>query len=211
MAGIAVEQPFCAEEGEKGSELDDLQDAVSRGADHVSLVEEEPPAVEAARWVDRYQAARALLERCGLERYEIAHFARPGRRSPHVERIFAFGEVIGLGPGAVSRVGLQRQRNSPDTDAYVGALRRGESPVDFRETLTPADVAGEKISLGIRLAKGVDIERICHDLPQSAREPIEASARALAGAGWLERVGKRVRLTERGILLADKIAAGLLP
>lgn len=211
IAVVAFEHLFCHPGIAPGRELSRLQAVIDGKADHISLLEKEGDEVGGEDWFDRYEIACALLRRAGYERYEISHFARTGHRSRHVERVFSLGPVIGLGPGAVTFTGSIRQRNTSDTEEYIRSLLDGRPAVDFRQKLTTADIALESISLGIRLAKGLNIGQICQILPQEQGMAIEAAGEALAGAGWLEKVGNRLRLSEKGILFADKIAAELLP
>ncbi len=208
---IDVDLRFAGGDRSHGDELTLLAQAADLDIDHVSLVETDDAGLDGNEWLNRYESIRALLERAGFRRYEIAHFAREGCRSAHVESVFSFAEVVGIGPGAVSRIGLDRRRNRTGTGDYTASLIAGLPPFDYSESLTPLDCAIEAISLGIRLAKGIDIGHICCDLAQSHKIAISASAKALTAAGWLENVGRGCRLSEKGIPLADKIAVELLP
>jgi oxygen-independent coproporphyrinogen-3 oxidase len=89
----------------------------------------------------------------------------------------------------------------PDTAAYVRAVQAGVRPLRNEEILPPATREAEKIAFGLRMNAGIDPARLTarRDLVTGLREE-----------GLLEDHGPRVRLTERGRLLADEIAAELM-
>jgi coproporphyrinogen III oxidase-like Fe-S oxidoreductase len=65
--------------------------------------------------------------------------------------------------------------------------------------------------LGLRLVEGMTLERVdaaLRDDPESARR--RASIEHAMRGGLLERVGDRLRLTRRGLLLADEVVGGLV-
>jgi len=51
-------------------------------------------------WRTMYDHIMNVLENCGLERYEVSNFARPGHRAVHNEHVWRGGHYAGLGPGA---------------------------------------------------------------------------------------------------------------
>ena len=98
-------------------------------------------------------------------------------------------------------MGERRWQNVPDTAAYVRAIQAGVRPIATEEILPPATRESEQIAFGLRMNAGIDPSRLAgnHDLVTTLREE-----------GLLEYHGPRVRLTARGRLLADEIAAELI-
>ncbi len=203
---IAVEHPFARVGESAADERERLAAAVEAGAEHISLVERADRTVGEEEWLRRYRATSDFLRRRGFLRYEIAHFSLPGRESAHVLRVFRCGTVVGFGPGAVSRKGRLRVRRPADDVASTPFTRK-----EAGETISAEEKAWEEFSLGIRLAEGVDIGTITAHPGRSFRDALIGAVEALAASGWLERVGDRVRLSRKGIPLADKIAADMLP
>jgi coproporphyrinogen III oxidase-like Fe-S oxidoreductase len=80
-------------------------------------------------------------------------------------------------------------------------MQAGLRPLRNEEILPPATREAEKIAFGLRMNAGIDPARLVerHDLVVGLREE-----------GLLEDHGPRVRLTERGRLLADEIASELI-
>lgn len=142
-----------------------------------------------------------LLSGAAYAQYEISNYAKPGRACRHNLAYWEGADYLGLGPSAWSTVGERRWQNVPDTAAYVRAIEAGVRPLTSEEFLPAETRKAEKIAFGLRMNAGIDPSALAnnHDLVTSLREE-----------GLLEDHGPRVRLTARGRLLADEIAAELI-
>jgi oxygen-independent coproporphyrinogen-3 oxidase len=142
-----------------------------------------------------------MLSAAGYGQYEISNYARPGRECRHNLAYWEGADYLGLGPSAWSTIGERRWQNVPDTAAYVQAVQAGVRPLRNEESLPATTREAEKIAFGLRMNAGIDPARLAerHDLITGLREE-----------GLLEDHGPRVRLTPRGRLLADEIAAELM-
>ena len=142
-----------------------------------------------------------MLSAAGYGQYEISNHARPGRECRHNLAYWEGADYLGLGPSAWSTIGERRWQNAPDTAAYVQAVQAGVRPLRNEEILPAATREAEKIAFGLRMNAGIDPARLAerHELITGLREE-----------GLLEDHGPRVRLTPRGRLLADEIAAELM-
>ena len=145
-----------------------------------------------------FERGAALLSSSGYAQYEISNYAKPGQTCGHNLAYWEGSDYLGLGPSAWSTVGDRRWRNIPDTAAYVRAIKAGVRPLFDEEILAPETREAEKIAFGLRLNAGIDPAKLARkpDLVVGLREE-----------GLLEDHGNRVRLTERGRLLADEIAS----
>jgi oxygen-independent coproporphyrinogen-3 oxidase len=148
-----------------------------------------------------FECGVELLSAAGYAQYEISNHARPGRESHHNIAYWEGADYLGLGPSAWSTVGERRWQNIPDTAAYVRAMQAGVRPISTEEFLPTETREAEKIAFGLRMSAGIDPEQLSgnHEFVTSLREE-----------GLLEDHGPRVRLTPRGRLLADEIAAQLI-
>jgi oxygen-independent coproporphyrinogen III oxidase len=142
-----------------------------------------------------------MLSAAGYGQYEISNYARQARECRHNLAYWEGADYLGLGPSAWSTIGERRWQNAPDTAAYVHAVQAGVRPLRNEEILPPATREAEKIAFGLRMNAGIDPARLAerHELITGLREE-----------GLLEDHGPRVRLTPRGRLLADEIAAELM-
>ncbi len=153
-----------------------------------------------------------LVERAaaaGLERYEISNFARAGFRSRHNLLYWRREEYLGLGPGAHAALGAARFGNERSQTRYRTALAEGRWPIAWWEHLTPAQVGGERIVLGLRLAEGIPRAWLETHFAETPGRLARVLDRYVA-AGVLTDGGSRVALTSRGVLLSDSLFAELI-
>jgi oxygen-independent coproporphyrinogen III oxidase len=145
------------------------------------------------------------LERAGYAQYEISNVARPGRHSRHNLKYWTDGDWFGFGCGAHATVGGVRWKNVSATADYVTRIEHGLDAAVERRVLTPGERLEEALFMGLRLTAGVDLVEV------GARYGVDVWARygqdlALhLEAGLAERVGSRLRLTPKGMLLANEV------
>jgi oxygen-independent coproporphyrinogen III oxidase len=149
-----------------------------------------------AREIAMFEQTRDLLGAAGLVDYEISNFARPGLESRHNLAYWRGADYLGLGPSACSTIGALRWKNIPDTRIYQERIARGESVREEREKIDAATRAKERIMFGLRMREGV------------ARDAFDATRlHTLETDGLAIEEEGRVRLTRRGQLVADSVAA----
>lgn len=145
---------------------DTLDGILALGPEHISAYQlsiESGSAlakdVEAGCWTElseddcagQYALICNKLRDAGYVHYEISNWARPGFESRHNSAYWSRSPYVGLGPGAHSlRIGEEQIRscNSPSLDGWTS-----ES-----EILTPQQLREEEIMLGLRTAKGCEID-----------------------------------------------------
>ena len=205
----------------------DLDEALRLGTDHVSayaLLYEQGTPLTARR--DRglvtaededveltmMRVAREVLGAAGLSAYELSNFARPGAECRHNLNYWRNGPYRGLGPSAVSYLGGERRANVADWRVWQERVLRGEDPVASRERLPPPRAAREELMVRLRLASGVSLVQVEERWGTELRAPLAALLRRLGTADLLESDDEldRVRLTERGLEVADGIVAEIL-
>lgn len=150
------------------------------------------------REIAMFTQTREVLGAADLIDYEISNFARPGFESQHNLAYWRGADYLGLGPSACSTMGTMRWQNVPDTKAYVERIARGESIREEREMLDAATRTRERIMFGLRMREGVALEEF--GTAAARLKELEANGLAFEEAG-------RVRLTARGQLVADSVAA----
>ncbi len=162
---------------------------------------------------DHFMAAHDHMRAAGYLHYEISSYARPGREAVHNSLYWRGGEYLGLGMSAHSfrRLpdgGGERFANSRQLDAYLCAPA---GPPALRETLAAPALRREAIWLWLR--------RLDPGIPRSAfaerygADPVIEHAGTvgeLERAGLLEVSPSFLRLTDRGMLLADTVATHFL-
>jgi oxygen-independent coproporphyrinogen-3 oxidase len=136
---------------------------------------------------DFYELAVERLSLAGLQRYEISNFARPGYESRHNLKYWRREPYLGFGADAHSFDGVWRWSNVESMADYL------ERPAILDRT--PADPVGEPFFLGLRLGEGIDLDWT----------PFRDSIEQFLRDGLLEFDGRRLRLSNRGVLLSNEV------
>lgn len=148
----------------------------------------------------QYRMLCEALSAAGYSHYEISNFAQPGYAAVHNSAYWRHIPYVGLGPGAHSFVGSERQWNLPDLKAYIadpGSVRE-------YETLDDEQLALEKIMLALRTSDGIEapfLEEHC-DRGALARS-MECGALVRSGDG-------RIRIPESRFFVSDGIIADIV-
>ena len=152
------------------------------------------------------RAVAEVLAAAGLRRYEISNFARPGMESRHNLLYWRSEDYLGVGVGAVGCVrGAARGTRWTDhreVGPWLAAVERGELPEADVEPLGPAELASERVMLGLRLAEGIELSLLP---PGTARE-----VESLLAAGLAVRGDGRLRLTAAGMDVHSAVVERLL-
>jgi oxygen-independent coproporphyrinogen-3 oxidase len=158
---------------------------------------------------EAYAAALAATAAAGYEHYEIANFCLEGRRSRHNLKYWTDRPYLGFGPSAHSYFGGRRTSSPRDLDAWIGAAGAGgPEPADY--TLPDRESAArEALILNLRLMEGVDLDRFDAKWGTGSRAWIRNGAAEALDAGLITLEGATLKLTERGMLLANYVFASL--
>lgn len=188
---------------------------------------------------EAYAAALAETAAAGYEHYEIANFCLPGRRSRHNLKYWTGDPYLGFGPSAHSHFRGRRFAAPRDLDAWLAATRAGaggaepagsaEGPPGSRRgrvaaspgggtgaagtvdyTLSsPEAAAREALVLNLRLMEGVDLDRFDLKWGTDSRAWVRGGAADALDAGLLLLDGPALKLTDRGMLLANEVFSRL--
>jgi oxygen-independent coproporphyrinogen III oxidase len=199
-----------------------VETLVALGPDHASLYLLElypnaPLRDEMARagWslapdedaAEMYLWALSRLERAGYRQYEISNVARPGRESRHNLKYWTDGEWFGFGCGAHSTVAGVRWKNVAGTREYVARMAAAEPVSAERRRLTADQRLEEALFTGLRLADGLDMKEIGARHGADVWERFGTALEPFVAGGLLQKDGPRLRLTRRGMLLANEVMA----
>lgn len=159
---------------------------------------------------DFYCAAVEMLREAGFEHYEISNFARPGCESRHNLKYWSNAPYFGFGVDAHSYDGERRWANADSLDAYLDKMSRGESPVVECKVLGREQQLEERLFLGLRRRLGVSLAQIEEEFAVDVARQYNGPIEEFRDAGWVERDGDRLRLTDRGLLFSNEVFAGFI-
>ena len=189
----------------------DMRQALTLEPPHISIYH---LTIEPNTWFAKFPPvlpeeddAYAMLDRiteltgaAGMDRYEVSAYAKPGHRCLHNLNYWKFGDYLGIGAGAHSKLSFAhrvvRQVRFRDPKLYMEKALAG-SPVAQDNEVSRADLPFEFMLNALRLREGFKLQDFAEKtgLPLSAiRAGLEEGERK----GLIERDFERVRPTVRG-------------
>jgi putative oxygen-independent coproporphyrinogen III oxidase len=211
--------------GQTLAEFDaDLQAALAYTPPHLSIYHltvepntffaRHPPALPdddtAFDMLDRITAATAAA---GMARYEVSAFARPGHGCAHNLNYWQFGDYLGIGAGAHSKLSFPhrvvRQTRFRSPEQYMAQALAGAA-VSQHEEVSRAQLPFEFMLNALRLAEGFELARFTErtGLPLAA---IEAGLAQAEARGLLARDLQRAWPTARGFDFLNDVQSLFLP
>ena len=151
--------------------------------------------------------AYAMLDRitemtggAGMDRYEVSAYAKPGHRCWHNMNYWQFGDYLGIGAGAHSKLSFPhrvvRQVRFREPRLYMDNALAGQAVAQDDE-VSRSELPFEFMLNALRLKEGFELQQFCErtGLPLTAIEqPLQEAERK----GLIERGLARVRPTQRG-------------
>jgi oxygen-independent coproporphyrinogen-3 oxidase len=160
--------------------------------------------------VELYTRALECFTTSGYIHYEISNFTRPGFASSHNEKYWTGVPYFGFGVDAHSYDGGHRWANVDSIEQYLDRMQQGRSPIQERFALEPAQKLEERFFLGLRRRQGIELPSLFGEMTDETRADYQHKIDSFCDAGWLEKEGDFLRLTNRGVLLSNEVFAGFL-
>lgn len=156
-----------------------------------------------------------FLAKQGWRQYEVSNFAKTESdssiiaKSRHNWKYWTFQPYMGLGPSAHSFDGNRRRSwNCNSLSSYLEKLGRGCLPRAGEETLSTGQRLLEKIYLGLRTIKGLNLDQLRQEFPKRF-EALLPGLLEIEQEGWARRTEDSFRLNSQGMLLLDGICGYL--
>lgn len=156
---------------------------------------------------DAYLLVAGYLKDIGFEHYEISNFAKGFKYSRHNTAYWQQKKYIGLGAAAHSYNGDSRQWNVANIQRYIEGVNEGRLLFE-KEELTDVDKYNEYIMTRLRTKWGGDageLERLSPRGWAAAQQALREYVRE----GFVVCEGRRIRLSEKGWLISDRIFSSL--
>ena len=154
--------------------------------------------------------SRKIMTVSGYERYEISNYARPGFQCRHNIIYWHNASYLGLGAGAVSFFDGLRVRNVGDYHTYIELVRNGKYPFLEGECLSLEASFREAVIMGLRMTKGISCHRLEQRYGLTPTAYYGNTLKRLIQEKLLEMCRGHLRLTARGLLLANQVLAQLV-
>jgi oxygen-independent coproporphyrinogen-3 oxidase len=166
--------------------------------------------VDADTGAELYETTQTVLEGLGYEAYEVSNHARgAAAQSRHNLTYWRGEDYVGVGPGAHGRLTLGPARWAteahPRVADYVAAVRAQGVGWRGSEALADADVAQERLLMGLRTREGV----AWPELAPLGLAPANARVQSSIALGLVDPRPDRLRATAAGRLVLDRLIAEL--
>lgn len=216
MMGLPEQKP--------GQWEDTLQQALQMQPRHLScyslILEEGTPFYEQAGTLElpdedeeraMYHNTQQILEEAGWIQYEISNFSQPGFESRHNTGYWRRAPYIGMGLGAASLLPEQiRCTNTGNLQQYLQGSGNLQTIRVEEQVLTRTDQMEEFMFLGLRCTQGVQKEEFARYFGCSMESVYLSILEKHRKDGLLEEQDGWVRLTKRGMDLANCVMADFL-
>lgn len=161
--------------------------------------------------IDLYYWTVDILEQHGFYRYELSNFAKKGFESKHNQAYWERKGYKGFGLGACSFNGQFRFQNNKNLRNYFEAVQKRQGLIYESEEITLKQMSVEKIMLGLRQAKGVEIQDVLQDFSLEQQQNFKEKANWLEKQGLVIEDNGRLFLTPRGFVVENEVAVNLFP
>jgi oxygen-independent coproporphyrinogen-3 oxidase len=200
-----------------------IQKAIDLEVQHISAysLTIEPKTVLGHQWAkgelqpapdedseEQFLMLRKMLTRADFEHYEVSNFCRPGMHSRHNSSYWKGAHYLGLGPSAHSFNGKSRQWNVANNALYMAGALEGIPRFEM-EQLNETMRYNEYVMTGLRTKWGIDLMYIQREFGIDLRQQEQAMLEDLLKQGLILEDENHLRLTESGLLRADRIASDL--
>ncbi|OFY63348.1 MAG: hypothetical protein A3H98_13330 [Bacteroidetes bacterium RIFCSPLOWO2_02_FULL_36_8] len=149
------------------------------------------------------------MRKHGFTHYEISNFCKPGFESRHNLSYWTGEEYLGVGPGAHSHKKNIREWVIPHNVNYIKSLSDNILPLES-ETLTNENLLAEYILLCLRTSEGCSLSYLKKKFNKDLLKDKEKQIADCVEKKFVVISDNKIILTDRGKLVADKIALELL-
>ena len=205
--------------------LGEVRQALRYAPPHLSLYQltiepqtpfaKRPPAKlpDADLAADMQQGIADLVQADGLDRYEISAYARIGHSSRHNRNYWQFGDYLGIGAGAHSKLSfahrIVRQVRWRQPERYMQQAAQGAA-IETEQDVARRELPFEFLLNALRLREGFAPELYVQrtGLPLSS---LQAGLQQAIRLGLLTETPDRIVATARGWELLNEILTLFLP
>lgn len=189
----------------------DVAAAIAVGAPHLSLYHltiepntvfaKAPPPIPADDDAAAiHDAVGESAEAAGYSHYETSAYAKPGRACRHNLNYWRFGDYLGIGAGAHSKISfpdrIVRESRSRSPVVYMQRVHAGDPPVE-RNEVKVADLPFEFMMNALRLTEGFEVA-VFAERTGVPLATAEHGLRQAEAKGLIERDHLRIRPTLLG-------------
>jgi len=202
-----------------------LEQALALAPEHLSLyeltIEEGTPFAKQVRRgslrlpseedvLAMLEETKILVRQAGFTRYEISNYGRSGFQCRHNINYWQNRSYIGLGPGAVGCLNHTRYTATKDIEQFAEHIAAGKPIWEDEEHLTKEERFRETVIMGLRMTSGISIAGLQKRFGIDPLAYYGPTLDRLIEHGLLRHDNDHLRLSKRGLLLANTVMAQLV-
>jgi putative oxygen-independent coproporphyrinogen III oxidase len=202
----------------------DMQTALGLGPKHISIyhltIEPNTYFAKFPPTIPEDDDAYAMLDRIteltglhGMARYEVSAYAQPGHRCWHNLNYWQYGDYLGIGAGAHSKISfphrVTRQVRLRDPKRYMDAAQAGNA-LASEEEISRTDMPFEYMLGALRLREGFDLLQFS-ERTGLAMTALQRGLTLGEEKGLLHRSMNRITPTEKGFDFLSDLQSLFLP
>lgn len=163
----------------------------------------EVPKEDTELWM--FHKSIDYLQKNGYEHYEISNFAKKKKKCIHNIGYWERKDYLGLGPAAHSMVDNCRFSNVKDIISYKESLKKGKLPQEEKQILTQKEALEERIFLGLRMMKGLDLKVLDKEFDINFKEEYKEVLEKLESKSLITVKNDILKLTALGVDLSNRV------
>ena len=159
---------------------------------------------------DMFQYTIDTLAAHGYTHYEICNFAKPNHFARHNLVYWNNQPCIGLGVGACGYVNGVRYTNIRGIAPYIAKLSQRNKPIADTERMTAHAEKAETLMLALRKREGISLDAYQNRFGEEIETAFGNILKKWFDLQLLERTSTHLRLTPRGLFLANEVFIELM-
>jgi len=163
---------------------------------------------------DLYKATNEVCSKYGLEKYEISNYAKPGFESVHNLNYWQYGDYIGIGAGAHSRITTNNTKHAYMThhlpSKWLEQAKQQGHAVQSKRALSKKEMLEELLMFGLRTNQGINLNLFPKYIKQTHQEIFGKKLEQLTDKKMLNLTNTHLQSTEAGKKVLNSLLAYLI-
>lgn len=155
--------------------------------------------------LEMFKTSIRYLTSNGYNHYEISNFAKDGDECVHNHVYWKNMGYVGAGAGAFSFIDGVRTSNEKDVFKYLDGINENKNIKAFHENLQINQFASETVIMSLRLRQGISNTDFYKRFGYTIEDQFGEQINSLSKDGLISYKGERLKLTEKGLFVADTV------
>ncbi len=152
-----------------------------------------------------YHLTQEIMDAHNMPAYEISNHAYLGEECKHNLVYWNYGDFLGIGPGAHSRINNQALTSIYNPENWLNKVLSGEEPYQDKAQLSEEEVLSEFMLMGLRLKEGIEEKRLFHKTQKKFKDLNLKKLQLLSDEGFISFTDGKLKATKKGTLVLNEI------